>query len=135
MTTFVDTSAFYALLDAGDRSHAQAHAWMDDVTSEIEERLVTHAFAVVETLALLHRRLGQEAVRGFVEAVLPAVEVAHVDATLFDRSLGAYVGGMQRRSSFVDRVSFELMRRDGIERAFTFDADFAAAGFIAEPAR
>jgi predicted nucleic acid-binding protein len=31
--------------------------------------------------------------------------------------------------SFVDWVSFEVMRRRGLRRAFAFDPDFRAAGF------
>lgn len=35
--------------------------------------------------------------------------------------------------SFTDAVSFALMRRSGIETAFTFDAHFARAGFAVLP--
>jgi predicted nucleic acid-binding protein len=35
--------------------------------------------------------------------------------------------------SLVDRVSFELMRREGIERALAFDDDFTEAGFETVP--
>lgn len=36
-------------------------------------------------------------------------------------------------SIFVDLVSFEVMRRLGIDEAFAFDDDFAAAGFRVLP--
>jgi predicted nucleic acid-binding protein len=42
------------------------------------------------------------------------------------------VAGRQA-ASFVDRVSFELMRRDRIETAFAFDRDFAREGFRRVP--
>jgi predicted nucleic acid-binding protein len=32
--------------------------------------------------------------------------------------------------SFVDRTSFELMRRSGVSRAFALDSDFETAGFV-----
>lgn len=35
--------------------------------------------------------------------------------------------------SLVDRVSFEVMRARGINEAFAFDRDFAAAGFVVHP--
>lgn len=35
----------------------------------------------------------------------------------------------ERAYSFVDATSFALMRSLGVERALTFDSDFAIAGF------
>ncbi len=35
--------------------------------------------------------------------------------------------------SFVDRVSFELMRRERIDAAFAFDRDFVREGFRRVP--
>ncbi len=35
----------------------------------------------------------------------------------------------EREYSFVDAVSFEVMRSEGITDALTFDGDFEAAGF------
>jgi predicted nucleic acid-binding protein len=39
----------------------------------------------------------------------------------------------QRDLSLVDFVSFELMRREGIRTAFTFDRHFAEQGFECVP--
>jgi predicted nucleic acid-binding protein len=35
--------------------------------------------------------------------------------------------------SLADAVSFEIMRREGIRTVFTFDGDFAVAGFEMAP--
>ena len=40
-----------------------------------------------------------------------------------------YLAALRRRLSFVDWVSFVLMREAGLEQAFAFDRDFAAEGF------
>ncbi len=104
------------------------------MTTRSSTRLITHNYVLVETTALLHSRLGVDAVRSFVDAVLPACEVGYIDQGLHERSLGAYLGGSGRRRSFVDHVSFQFMRRSAIDGAFTFDEDFAAEGFTKVPA-
>lgn len=57
-----------------------------------------------------------------------------MDAAVHAEALEALLAAGQRNISLVDRTSFLVMRRHGIPRAFTFDADFAAAGFELIPA-
>ncbi|MFN8232573.1 MAG: VapC toxin family PIN domain ribonuclease [Actinomycetota bacterium] len=88
---------------------------------------------VVETIALAQTRLGPGAVRTLLEDVLPVVEVRYPDAGLHERAVSAYLGGLGRRASFVDRTSFEMMRDERIDVAFTFDRDFRREGFTTVP--
>lgn len=44
-------------------------------------------------------------------------------------SVGAHLKSLRRRSSLVDHVSFELMRRLDLRTALALDADFAREGF------
>jgi predicted nucleic acid-binding protein len=106
---------------------------MDTITEDLEEHLITHDYVVVETCALLHRRMGIGPVRVFIDSILPACEVRIVDRALYERSLGAYLASSAKGGSLVDQVSFELMRRDAIDQAFTFDRDFADEGFAVVP--
>jgi predicted nucleic acid-binding protein len=133
VTTFVDTSAFQAILSEADAGHDRALRWLERTTAEGDEDLVTTNYVVVETTALVQARLGGTAVRAFIDDLLPACEVRYVAATLHARSVSAYLASLSRRSSLVDRVSFELMRELRIRRAFTFDRDFAREGFQTVP--
>jgi predicted nucleic acid-binding protein len=133
MTTFVDSSALYALIDEGDPAHGTALTWLDDVSGASSERLRTHSYVVVETIALTHARLGAAAVRMLVDDVLPACDVRFVDDDLHRRAITAFLAGLGRRVSFVDRASFELMREERIDRAFAFDPDFRREGFETVP--
>lgn len=133
MTTFVDTLAFYALLTEEDEHHDRAAHWLDRIAAEGDEQLVTHNYVVVESVSLVHRRLGAALTRMFLEDLLPVCAVRFVGEPLHERATSAFLAGLGRRPSFVDRVSFELMREERIRRAFAFDPDFAREGFETVP--
>lgn len=133
MTTLVDTSAFCALLTPEDAYHSAAAAWLDTTARDRGERLVTHSYVVLETISLVHNRQGGAMARLFIEHLLPVCEVVFVDEDLHARATIAFLAALGRRPSFVDRVSFELLRDQGIRRAFAFDPDFSRAGFETVP--
>lgn len=130
MTTFVDTSALCALLDRDHRNHRAAARGSPSL---LEEGLLTHSYVAVETSALVHRRLGPAATRALLADLLSPMELASVDADLHRAAVSAFLAAVRRRVSLVDWVSFEMMRRSGIDRAFAFDADFEAQGFPTVP--
>jgi hypothetical protein len=123
---FVDTSALLALLDEDDAHHREAAAALRHLLSSAE--LVTHNYVQVELLALARRRLGPGAVVTLTDDVLPALTTIWIDEALHRAALAAHRAG-SKAVSLVDHVSFEVMRREGIQQAFAFDADFEAQGF------
>ena len=133
VSTFVDTSALYALLDVDDENHAAAATWLRGPGATPTNALVTHSYVIVETAALVQHRLGVAAVRDLFNAFVPALTVTFVDAALHAHATAAYLAGLRRRVSFVDRVSFELMRDAAFESAFAFDRDFTTEGFKVVP--
>ena len=124
MSVVVDTSAFFALLDRRDAHHAAAVAFWTDPG---DEDLVTHAYVVVESVALVRSRLGVAAVGAFIDDLLPAIRVEMVDRPLHEASLAELrrIGG---GTSLVDRVTLAFAARHRIGRAFAYDADLAAEG-------
>lgn len=98
-----------------------------------ERILVSHSFVTVETAALVHRRLGTDAVATLLDAWLPALSLVHVDESLYRAGVIAYRAALRRGSSLVDHVSFEFMRDRRIVECFAFDDDFAEAGFSVVP--
>ena len=128
MTVFADTSALYALLDRSDANHdAASRAWSRLLGAD--DRLVTTSYALVETHALLQRRLGIDALRTFTSAFAPFLDVVWVDAALHAAGVSAVLAARRRDLSLVDCVSFEVMRQQHIHAAFAFDPHFRTHGF------
>jgi predicted nucleic acid-binding protein len=133
VSVFVDTSAFFAVLDAGDANHGAARTAWDRLLAERED-LHTTNYVIVESSALLQSRLGLEALREFAADVLPIVDVHVVDEGQHRSAFHALLVAARRRLSLVDCASFECMRRAGLDRAFCFDPHFAEQGFSVVPA-
>lgn len=125
---FADTSALYALLDAGDVYHAKARRGFGRLR-EREALLATTSYVLVETCALVSRRLGLAALRTFHEELAPLLEVAWVDATVHEAALDLLFQRRRSTLSLVDAASFVVMRRDGIDEAFAFDRHFEEERF------
>lgn len=132
MSAFVDTSALLAVLDADDAQHARAsRAWSSLVGSE--EDLVTTSYVLVETFALAQARLGLSAARLLNDDVVPTLRVTWVDQALHRAAMTALLTAQRRELSLVDCVSFEVMRRLGVDRGFAFDRHFRQQGFTLIP--
>ena len=131
MSVVVDTSALYALLDRRDAHHVAAVAFWTDPD---DEDLVTHAYVVIESVALVRSRLGAAAVVALVDDLLPAIRVEMVDRPLHEGSLADLrrIGG---GTSLVDRVTLAFAARHAIGRAFAYDADLVSQGLSPVTAR
>jgi predicted nucleic acid-binding protein len=125
---FVDTSFFIGSADPADDRHAEVVALLQ---ARPGVRLVTSNHVLGETWTFLRRRRNHRAAMRFVEQVEEAAEVEVVFVTLeLEREAWAWLRRHDESPySFVDATSFALMRHLRIGQAFSFDGDFAAAGF------
>lgn len=125
---FVDTSALYAALNAGDENYSVAgNRWAKLL--EGDEELLTSNYVLLETIALVGHRMGLSALRDFQTNFVPALDVVWVDETLHQQAVASLLTAGRRDLSLVDCVSFELMRRLGLQTAFAFDVHFVQQGF------
>lgn len=124
---FLDTSAIYAMADKSDPNHSSACEKFD-VALDGGERFYTHNYVLVESVALLQSRLGIQVALLFLEEA-KAFETEWVDEALHEEARGELEKIGKRQVSFVDCVSFAVMRRKGVETALAFDSDFAEQGF------
>ncbi len=125
MSLFVDTSIWYAAADSADRGNTRAKVILAG-----SEALVTSDHVLIETWTLLHHHVHRRAAERFWEAMrsgVAAVEI--VGAADLESAWQIGIAWRDQDFSIVDRTSFAIMRRLGIEQAASFDADFAVFRF------
>jgi predicted nucleic acid-binding protein len=125
---FVDTSAVLAFLNPKDEHHGRAVRAFETLKRR-QAPLLSTSFVLVETYALLGRRLGLDAVRGFRGDLAPLIEVVWVDEVLHEAGLDLLLERRNRKLSLVDTVSFITMRARAIDEAFAYDPRFQEEGF------
>jgi predicted nucleic acid-binding protein len=120
---FVDTGAFYAVADRGDRNHATA-------TSVFEARgmagdVVTSDYVFVESWCLIRARLGREAAMQFWDAMRSGIVTMH-GVTSEDLAGARAIAGAwpDQDFSLIDCTSFALMERLRLDEALAFDSHF-----------
>jgi len=128
MNVFVDTSAFLAVLDRSDERHAAARRIWAELL-EAGRTLVSHNYILVETSAVLARRIGMDAVRVFERDIVPVLSLLWVSREIHEAAVGAHLAAGRRGLSLVDCASFEVMRRTGLRKVFAFDPHFVESGF------
>jgi predicted nucleic acid-binding protein len=125
MSLYVDTSIWYAAADSSDRSNPRAKAILKS-----GEALVTSDHVLVETWMLLHHKLQPKAAERFWDglrsgiAIIEAVGLADLE-TAWDIGLS----WRDQDFSIVDRTSFAVMRRMGIDCVASLDEHFAVFRF------
>lgn len=129
---FVDTSAFLAILHAGDRFQRRAELCLRSLRAE-GQTLFTNNYILIESIALIQNRLGLEKVRQYQEVIAPLLDITWIDERQHEAAIHAVLRANRRNLSLVDCSAFETMRRLGIETAFTFDRNFQEEGFKVIP--
>jgi uncharacterized protein len=125
MSLFVDTSIWYAAADSSDRGNARSKAILKS-----GEALVTSDHVLVEAWTLLHHKLGRKAAERFWEGLRTGIVTIEA-ITLADLEVAWDIrtSWQDQDFSIVDCTSFAAMRRLGIDRAASLDADFAVFRF------
>jgi predicted nucleic acid-binding protein len=124
-----DTSGFFALLDAKDPAHPKAQKWVH--TQQGRVRPVTTEWIVGETCTLLVARKRPHLVVRFLDYLEQSAVLLVINP---DDQLLASAKELIRRQaeqgySFVDCLSFCVMKERKISLALTADEHFRRAGF------
>ena len=125
---FVDTSAFYALMDRSDSYHEKAKQLWTFLLDE-ESYFKTTNYIIIETLALLQNRLGFEAAHLYSSDILELADILWIDEARHSMAFELWLSLGRKSLSLVDCVSFITMRHYKLENVFGFDRHFAEQGF------
>ena len=125
MSLFVDTSVWYAAADSSDISNARAKSILKS-----GESLSTTDHVLVETWTLLRYRIHRYAAERFWEGLRNGtVTIEPVGTADLESAWQIGLSYRDQDFSLVDRTSFAVMRRLGLERVASFDDDFAVFRF------
>ena len=127
----VDTTAFYALYSPTDQFHNQATAACEQLIGQDRE-LWTTSYALVETIALLHRRLGFSVASQFEVWRQANVEVFWVDDMAHDAAWAQLMAHEGSGLSLVGWTTVMASRQLGAP-VFAFDRGFASQGLSVLP--
>jgi predicted nucleic acid-binding protein len=130
----VDTSAWYALVDTGERVRPRVAQALRDAI-EGRYRIITTNLIVAETHALLLRRFGHDVALAFLREIRSEPNVVVESSRELEES--ARRDWLERFDdqdfSLTDAVSFAVMSERRISSELTLDHHFSVAGFEVRP--
>lgn len=128
---FVDSSAWYALLDRRDPQHARVAA----AIQAHRDRLVTSDYILGEAVTLVRYRLGWPLAHR-LGGGLRSGELARLVRVLptdLDTAWQMFTERRDQRLSVTDCTSFAVMTRMKLDTAIALDQDFKAMGWAVLP--
>ncbi|MFO0965440.1 MAG: PIN domain-containing protein [Gemmataceae bacterium] len=128
---FVDTSAWLAYANRRDPDHTRVRR----AFRAAKERFVTSNFVFDEVITFCQKRFGHKATVQLGTVLRDAKVVELVRLTFQDEedAWNLLIDRPDKDYSFTDCTSFGLMRRLGITKALSLDADFRQEGFDVAP--
>ena len=117
-----------ALADPNDDFHDASMSAFDDVLAD-GETLLTHNYVIVETVALLQRRLGLAVAEEFQRSTQSSLLLHWITEADHHLAVERWRQHNTRRLNLVDCMSFVVMEMYGCDTAFAYDSDFETEGF------
>lgn len=128
---FLDTAGWFATLSPREAGHDLARRTYAEAAAR-GIRLVTTSLVIAEMHTLILRWRDPGAGRRFLEHALDSDDylVADTDRVFVRLAVNRWIARFEdQRFSLCDAVSFEVMRRERIAHAITYDRHFRTAGF------
>jgi len=129
-SVFVDTSAWLALINKSDEFHEKAKLIRNTLIKD-KISFVMSDYIIVEIANCLSRISFRETAIKVIDFILNSedIELIRVDEEIFEKAWGLYSRMIDKEWGFTDCTSFVIMRKRGIQEAFSTDHHFEQAGF------
>lgn len=129
---FVDTGAWYALVDSRDPAHDKAKLYF----SENRMSMITTNFVFDETITLIRKKLGWQTAYDFGEMLRSSERLKIIPVLIEDeqKAWSIFFKYRDQDFSYTDCSSFAVMLRLKIGSVFTFDHHFKVMKFNVVPA-
>jgi predicted nucleic acid-binding protein len=126
MSIFADTGAFLAYRNKKDKYHETALKLFRDALKGKYGQINTSDYIYDESLTLALIRTNNIAVAMDIAEVIqsPRINMVFVDIELLEKSTKTFKQYSDRKLSFTDAVSIEIMKELNIEKYFGFDSHF-----------
>jgi predicted nucleic acid-binding protein len=128
MTVFLDTVGLLVLWNENDQWHKAAHASFHELLNS-QATVVTTTFVFLECGNAAARRAYRSAVARLRQQMEDGNRLIVPTNEDWKTAWAAFNGEDQSGAGIVDHVSFTVMRRLGLSKAFTNDRHFRMAGF------
>jgi len=130
MNLLADSAAWLALYDRGDKYHARAQRAFHELAGCKVSFVVTD-YLIAEAVTLIVGRAGHATAAMCGEWLLnsPRVRLVRTNVDLWNETWRLFKRYEDKQFSFVDCLSFVVMRREHLADAFTFDHHFEQMGF------
>jgi len=132
---FIDTGAFIAINDKADQYHTIAVEFLNELISKGNYHLSTSNFVVSETYTRILYRCNPATAIKFLDIINRInIKLIYSDKNTEESCVKDFLKKYKNEKiSYVDAVSFQIMKDNNITDAFTFDKHFRIAGFNSLP--
>ena len=132
--TFLDTGYLLALELARDQNHESAKQHWDSLARPFPPFITTsYVFDEVVTYFNSRGHHAKAVQLGNNLLLSSSIELIHVDEALFYAGWELFQQHQDKDYSLTDCISFIVMKRWGVDLAFSFDGHFTQAGFARAP--
>lgn len=127
----VDTSALYAVVAPSDVFHAEATSFYDILISRRAELYLT-SYVLLETMSIVHRRLGFAVLKRLVDSLGSIAEVYWIGQAIHEEAWGRLSSRGGIGPSIVDWTTILVANKLGAP-VFAFDRHLEAEGLVVLP--
>lgn len=124
---FVDTSAFYAIVNKGETHHNK----IKEFIKKSKSLLVTTNLIFAETISLVTKRLGKNIAADFGTGLRSSarLNIYYVSEEYQKEAWDLFVGYKDKDFDYIDATCFTFMKKMGINKVLTFDRHFKQMNF------